>query len=543
MRLKLPRLDRYSRTAVALGTLGVVWRISLTAVGAPPTNSDEATMGLASVHVNQGREMPIYFYGQHYMGTIEAYLSAPLVAMFGPSVAALRTPTTALYVALLILSFVMVRRVYTAGLAVVVVGLLACGADRVVKNQLIAGGGYPETAPMVVGLLLLTWALATARRAGLVPFAGWGLLLGLIAWNHWLPAPFLLGALVLLITARVLTRQRVLAATAGFLTGLAPLLVDNLTAGLSNNSVAVFAHLNSVGSNPPLWDRIVGGAWQGIPLGMGLCAPGRCDGWSLWWAPVLVALLMVAIVLAVRNLRRAEAVRAHAPAVDAGHDRWTREAMSLLLAGAGLLSLISYVRSPAAADTPIESARYLSALPLSLPAALWPLWQQVRARRWRAAPAAAPIGALALTMLAATASLAAAIRDYARMSDEKVGLVTALERSGISYVHSEYWTCNWISYLSAERVLCGVVKDDLSRGFNRYPGYWREHAQARIAPVGSALDLTLARRAGIAPSTTWGYHVYPADDLLPARGRDGTSGPRARSASQGRWRPVHAVRG
>lgn len=505
---KLHRLDRYSLTATALGVLGIVWRIWLTAVGAPPTNSDEATMGLAAVHVSQGRELPIYFYGQHYMGTIEAYFSAPLVSAFGPSVVALRAPTIAFYAAFLILSFISVRRIYTAGLAVVVVGLLACGADRVVKNQLIAGGGYPETAPMVTGLLLLTWALATMRLTGRLAFGGWGLLLGLIAWNHWLPVPFLLGALILLITARVLTRPTAVAAATGFLTGLMPLLVDNLTAGLSDNSLAVFAQLNNAGTDAPLWDRIMGGTWYGLPLGMGLCAPSRCSGWSLWWAPVIVALLTTAVVLAMRNLRHGRPVRV-ASVVSADRNHWAREAMSLLLAGAGLVSLISYIRSPAAADTPIESARYLSTLSLSLPAALWPLWQQVRTRgRWTAA-ALVPICALAATMLAATASVAEVVPHYARIRNDQAALVTALKRSGITYVHSGYWTCNWVSYLSGETVTCGVVNDDLSRGFNRYQNYWREQAQAHIAPVGSTLDMTMAREANSPPLTVGGYHIYP----------------------------------
>ena len=44
-----------------------------------------------------------------------------------------------------------------------------------------------------------------------------------------------------------------------------------------------------------------------------------------------------------------------------------------LVAGAAL-TLLSYVRSPLAATSPLDNARYLSVLQLSLPAVLWPLW-------------------------------------------------------------------------------------------------------------------------------------------------------------------------
>ncbi|MBO4207107.1 hypothetical protein [Micromonospora echinofusca] len=485
-------------------------------MGTPPHNSDEATMGLAALHIGQGRELPVYFYGQHYMGTVEAYLAAPLVAAFGPSVYALRAPTVLLYAAFLALMFVLVRRLFSPGLAVLTVGLLALGSDRVVKNQLIAGGGYPETGPMVAGLLLLTYLLLVRPVRPWYAFTGWGLLLGLVAWNHWLPAPFLLGALIVLCTARILTARTASAALGGFLVGVLPLLVDNIRAGAADNSVAVFLSLNGAGTDAALWDRIVGGAWLGLPLGMGLCAPSRCAGWSLWWGPVVVVLLVVATVQSIRSIRR-RAGTAAAPGA-------ARHRLRLVLAGAGLLSLLSYVRSPAAADTPVESARYLSILALSLPAALWPLWRVARTRAanvpvdapagrrpFRAAvPAMLPIVALAATMLAATVSVVGRVPEYSALRDRQEHLLAALDDAGLTYVHGDYWTCNWITYLSGERTVCGVVDDRLGRGLNRYPAHWRPEAQARVAVIGSPLDAELARRSpGVVPQVVAGHHIYP----------------------------------
>ncbi|MEH1015361.1 hypothetical protein V6U90_19880 [Micromonospora sp. CPCC 206060] len=537
--------------AVLLGAAGVGWRVWLTSVGTPPHNSDEATMGLAALHIGQGRELPVYFYGQHYMGTIEAYLAAPLVTVTGPSVYALRAPTILLYAAFLALMFALVRRLFSPGLAVLTVGLLALGSDRVVKNQLIAGGGYPETGPMVAGLLLLTYLLLIRPSRPWHAVAGWGLLLGLVAWNHWLPAPFLLGALLVLLTARILTVRTALAALGGFLAGVLPLLIDNVRAGADDNSVAVFLGLNGAGTDAALWDRIVGGAWLGLPLGMGLCAPSRCDGWSLWWGPAVVVLLVVATVHAIRGIRRTAGPAGGGQGADEGHagpatirPEAARHRLRLVLAGAGLLSLLSYVRSPAAADTPVESARYLSILALSLPAALWPLWRIVRhqlpdrlvragadatadatvdaavdapvdatarRRRLRATvPAALPIVALAATMSAATVSVVGQVPEYTAMRDQQEQLLAALDDAGLTYVHGEYWTCNWITYLSGERTVCGVIDDRLGRGFNRYPAYWRPDAQAQVAVIGSPMDAELARRSpGRVPQSVAGYHIYP----------------------------------
>lgn len=524
VQLTVPPLSRYALIATLLGACGVGWRIWLTLAAAPPTNSDEATMGLAALHISQGQGLPIFFYGQHYMGTIEAYLAAPLVALFGPSVVALRAPTLLLYTLFLVLMFVLVRRLFSAGLAVLTVGLLAFGADRIVKNQLIAGGGYPESGPMVAGLLLLTYLLVVRAQSRWYAFAGWGILFGLIVWNHWLPAPYLLGALIVLIAGRVLTRPTIAVTVGGFVLGVLPLLIDNVLAAPAKNSIGVFIGLNSAGNDTALWDRIVGGAWLGLPLGMGLCAPSRCYAWSMWWGPVVVVLLAVAVIMAVRGLRRLRSrgdggpdgetagLRSRgddSPAGETARVEWAVQALRLVLGAAGLLSILTYVRSPAAADSTVESARYLSMLAISLPAALWPLWRLVRSgTRW-AIPAAVPIIALVATMSAATVSVTGALPGYREMHDNQRLLLATLDEAGLTYVHGEYWTCNWITYLSGERIRCGVINDELNRGFNRYPDYWRPQAQARLAPIGSPVDKALARRwPAITPQVIANYHLY-----------------------------------
>jgi hypothetical protein len=487
------RFDGYAAAAAVLGLAGLGWRVWLTAAATPPTNSDEAIMGLAASHIAQGRELPVFFYGQHYMGTIEAYLSAPFVALTGPTVLAMRIPTLACYATFLVLMFVLVRRLYSAGLAVLTVGLLALGSDRSVKNQLLAGGGYPESLPMVAGLVLLTYALLTGPRRWYA-HAGWGLLAGLLAWNHWLAAPYVLGALVALVAGRAFGRRTALTAGGGFVLGALPLIVDNVRSW-PVHSLAVFVGLNGAGATP-LVDRVVGGAWLGVPLGTGFCAPGRCAWWSLWWGPVLLVLLAVAAWRAVRALRRREDT--------------SRQAVRLVLAAAGLASVVSYVRSPAAGLTPVETARYLGLLLVSLPAALWPLWRLVRrddTRRPAPLAATGVLAAIVATAAAATVALVPQIALYRQYRADQDAVLAALRP--YRYVQGEYWTCNWISWLSDERTVCGVLDDDMSQGHNRLP-YWQEGRvpQAVIAPVGHPLDRTLAGRFTTTPRRVGGHHIY-----------------------------------
>lgn len=498
------RVDRIVVAAAVLGALGLAWRVWLTAFAVPPTNSDEATMGLAALHIAEGQGFPIYFYGQHYMGTLEAYLAAPLVSLLGPTVWAIRLAPMALYLAYLAIMFVLVRRLYSAGFALFTVALLALASDRIARNQLIGGGGYPETPPMVAGLLLLTLVLITRRRHW-GAYAAWGLLFGLIVWTFWLPAPYLAAAAVVLLVFRVVDGRRAAALIGGTLAGAAPLLIDNLRSAWADSSISVFLFLNGAGTDAPLWERIVGGAWYGLPMGMGLCAPSRCEPWSLWWSPVIVLLLVGAIALGIRQWRQP----------GRSTDERAKTALHLVLAIGGLLTLVSYVRSPSSADSPLESARYLILLGMSLPAALWPLWRwairwrEPAARRWAVA-AAAPIAALTVTMVAATASVAGVVAPYQIMRDDQDKLIAYLDGAGLSYVHTEYWVCNWIPYLTNERITCGVLNDNLEPGLNRYAPYWRPEAEVVVAQSGSPMDLELARRLpGVTPQQVGSFRVYP----------------------------------
>ena len=66
--------DRTRIFCILIVILGVLLRLVLTAYGWPQTNSDEDTMGLMTLHIANHGELPIFFYGQNYMGALEAYL-------------------------------------------------------------------------------------------------------------------------------------------------------------------------------------------------------------------------------------------------------------------------------------------------------------------------------------------------------------------------------------------------------------------------------------------------------------------------------------
>ncbi|ABP55763.1 hypothetical protein [Salinispora tropica] len=499
------RAARWSRLPHALaGTAlvaGVGYRLLLLLTNTPPTNSDEATMGLAALHIGQGQEFPIWFYGQAYMGTLEAYLAAPLIALTGPSTLALRLPTLALYAVFALLAWRLTLRLTgDHWYALLVTALLAFGSDRIVKNQLIAGGGYPEMNAAGMALALLAYDLAAGRpRRRLVRWTGWGFLAGLMVWVDPLVLPYVIGTGVVLVAFRwrELTGRAGALLGAGALVGAAPLLLDSLVTGRSPLTAVLAA--SGAGQSASWAERLSGALVLGPALGMGFCSPGACAGWQLWWSAALPLLLLAAAVIAWRQLR---GYRQSAPAPDGSRPlaNAITAALSLALVAAAVATLASYATSSAAGRTPVESSRYLSCLLISVPVLLWPVWRVARQRspRLPGLARAAAIGVLAGTLgtaAVATGTALATVPSYRTAEAQHAELVATLRTLDVRHVYGGYWTCNRLIFASAEEIACAVVNDDLGPGHNRYPAYRRAvdaaASPAWIAPDGSPLAARL----------------------------------------------------
>jgi hypothetical protein len=530
---------------------GLGFRLYLILAGMPPTNSDESTMGLAASHIAEGRDYPAYFYGQEYMGTLEAYLAAPLFAAFGPSVVALRLPTLPMYAAFCCAMYHLTRRLYGPWFAVAVIGLLALGSNSVVRSETFAGGGYPEIKPIGAASLLLAVWLGAGRgqtsRWRLLGFAGWGLLAGLAWWTDPLIGPYLAAAGAVLVYAcrRELFGWPGIVLVAAALAGAAPAIGHHLQPGAGIDSAPGVLDLSS-GGDAPVWDRIYGAILLGVPLGTGLCVPGYCDGYSLAIGAAYPVALALAGALAVTALRTA-ANKAEA----------VRQAGRLALVVGGATILIGYAHSDGSGLSPATNVRYLSPLLISLPAVVWPLWTAAtrragngragngsfangsfanrraatrRAATRRAATSGAgvarsvrriagvaPLAAVVASMVAPTVALAGSVAEGRAAARDEHALVAALERLELTRVYSDYWTCNRISFATGERVVCAVLDDNLRPGHDRYLPFRRLVAAAPrpayVLLIGSppqrAFAGLLAGRCVTADTTDLaGYRIY-----------------------------------
>ena len=77
------------------------FKLMLLAMNAVPFNGDEGVVALMARHILQG-ERPIFFYGQVYLGSIDAWLVALSFSIFGQSVLAIRLAQLALFIGTLV---------------------------------------------------------------------------------------------------------------------------------------------------------------------------------------------------------------------------------------------------------------------------------------------------------------------------------------------------------------------------------------------------------------------------------------------------------
>lgn len=155
-------------------------------------DSNQAVIGLMAKHLVEGRAFPVFMYGQNYQLALEAWLAAPLFALAGPSVTALKLPLLAINVAIvLLLAHVLVREVglkpAAAALATVFVALPPPGTA---SKLLEASGGTLEP------LLYVPLLWFTRRRP-----AWCGLVLG-VGFVHREFVVYGLAALLVLAAAR-----------------------------------------------------------------------------------------------------------------------------------------------------------------------------------------------------------------------------------------------------------------------------------------------------------------------------------------------------
>src|SRR5260221_3849299 len=344
------KISFYELCAAGLIILAVALRIVLVYLGWPGMDSDEGTMGLMALHIAYRGEYPIFFYGQPFMGSLEAYLGAIFFHLLGPSVSSLRLGTIVLFAFFLVTVYCLTNLLYSKRLALVSLTLLTLGSGEILFRELEAAGGYPET--LLFGPLLIlyaTWLALSSRQelsAGksrwrIIAYAGWGAIVGLALWSDPLVIPFVIMAGVLLLRFWRHELRFTILVSLPFATGANPLCPLN-----RGNAWPL-----STQSGPYVIQcTVVHGIW-----GLGV-----------------IVLLLVAASLAFRHYWKLRWLsRVKSWTMEEGRDAILERARLMLLASV-VLTLFIFVLSRPSGQVPWPSTRYLVGFLAAVPALISP---------------------------------------------------------------------------------------------------------------------------------------------------------------------------
>ncbi len=462
-------------------------------------------MGILARHVAFNGDAPIFFYGLPYLGPLEGYVAVPLFQLFGPSMFLLRLALLPYFVLFLPCMYYLTRLLYTRRLAIFVTLLFCFGSEEIIRRQLRAVGEYPETLFFAAFItLVVCWLVLSSHRIPeserttkyrIAVYGILGIVVGCALWVDFLILPILgtSALLLLLFSRREVLSWAGMSLLVGILIGAFPLIYYNLTAPLSQNSLAILLSIQHSGAaqHPPFLQQIVGTVMVSLPNATGfnpLCHANffpyfgpvnvSCvvlqGGWGIGYLILWACVTLCTLRLIWRRWKN----RAF---LDSGNERqdFIRQCCRLMLLISAGGTIFLYAISPASAVFPEPTARYLLCVLVATPALLWPFWNGtetlVGTVSWhKRLSMVLRTGVLLLLLVLFVMGtyltflqIPQAQTAYARQNR----VVQHLLALHATRIYSEYWTCNNLTFQSEERIICSSLDEQLNPGFDRYAPY------------------------------------------------------------------------
>lgn len=265
-------------------TLGaaLLTRLTVLASGAVSFHSDEAVVALMARHIDAGGAIPTFFYGQPYMGSLDALLVALGFRLFGEGVAAIRIVQLALYLCIVLTTVLLAWRLTQREIIAASAGLLLAFPPVVFTLYTsMTLGGYAETLLLGNLLLLLGWQIIHAERPRTLDWIALGLLAGLGWWTNALIAVYCIPVGLLLLRHLHLRQVGFYAlAILAFFIGGAPWWVYNLQHDWQALAWLLGTSQNNNGLTFTLPERAFGFLFIGLPAALGVRYPWVEAAWS-----------------------------------------------------------------------------------------------------------------------------------------------------------------------------------------------------------------------------------------------------------------------
>ncbi len=262
--------------ALLLAMLTGTSAILMEGLGKIPFGSDQAIVGLMALDILERGKHPVFCYGSHYAGTLEAHLLAVAFWVFGASVTTFRAVTLTLTLLLVLTVWATVRRFHSARAGLFAGLVLAAGPAYLHSKCLTSDGDYVSflltSAVAALALREVELRVRTGRPAATAA-AAFGAALGV----DWWLMPLTSAVIAACGLALVVTRQRRMIAllpvtAAAAVVGALPWIAYNVRSGwvsLSTGEMALASPAEMLANLQGLFRigwPIVLGCWHVLQL-------------------------------------------------------------------------------------------------------------------------------------------------------------------------------------------------------------------------------------------------------------------------------------
>ncbi len=433
-------------------------KILLILSGRIPFNADEAIVALMARHINQG-ELPIFFYGQSYMGSMDAVLVALGFRILGEHIFVIRIIQSLLYLGTVYTTSLLGYRLFKSQRTALIAGLLvAVPPVNITLYSTVSLGGYGEM--LLIGNLLLLGGIWITRRVQaegfepdrwfFVSLIAWGLGAGFGFWVFGLSLVYVIPvALVLFWVIYISTNQKLFWQTVGLV--LVGTIIGSMPWGISairEGSALLISELTGsaiadINSTPGLIQPLI--RFGNLVLFGGTVILGLRPPWGVRWLmmPLLPFVLIFWFTVLISSINKL------------ARKRGQLEIWMVSLIG-GIL-LLGFIFTPYGSD---PSGRYFT--PLIIPMALF--GSDLIVSKF-SGKTLLPLGLLSLVLIYNLGGTIQSALDFppglttqfdsvTQIDHRKIGeLIVFLKAEGIYRGYSNYWVSYPIAFLSQEELI------------------------------------------------------------------------------------------
>ncbi|OGW63155.1 MAG: hypothetical protein A2V83_05480 [Nitrospirae bacterium RBG_16_64_22] len=431
--------------------LGLAFRVFYGPWGALSVDSDEAVGGLMGMHILRG-EFPVFYWGQSYMGSAEAYLHAVSFEIAGAGPATLRIKPLVVGIAEILAVYGLARTTGDRRLALGAAAFFSLAPPFLLLHSISAKANHNET--LLLGTLVFLGTIRLLGEEHAVRRKSRSLALGFLAgfawWTHILVVYYLLPVVLVLawLGWRKIRWREWAAGGAGFAVGGLPFWVYNAA-----HSWASFALVRTE-ETTGFWRNLsfLLGDRMSFVLSLNYLADAGWKGVSNGLVFVWLVLLAVVVVSGLWAFVARDA-------------RDSRNRLRVLCA----LFIVSMAAILATSryGQPAMGTRYILPIYSVLPLALI-LWIPAVERRWRGF---LPIWVgvilvfhLVLNLLAVRTHYAGEAGETSRRATDEA--IAYMRSHGIKGAYADYWVSYHLTFHAGEEIVVSPIAEA-----GRYPPY------------------------------------------------------------------------